>query len=55
MWYTGTPGYWRTLEEVEAEGSNPMSRNAPSPWVSPFSPCLSSCCLAAVADAGLPD
>ncbi|KAL0055654.1 hypothetical protein WJX82_002810 [Trebouxia sp. C0006] len=29
----GTPGYWRTLEEVEAEGSNPMSRNAPSPWV----------------------
>ena len=32
--YAGTPGqYWRTLEEVEAEGSNPVSRNAPSPWV----------------------
>ncbi|KAL0024099.1 hypothetical protein WJX79_006862 [Trebouxia sp. C0005] len=34
----GTPGYWRTLEEVEAEGSNPMSRNAPSPWVQTHGP-----------------
>ena len=31
---SGTPGYWRTLEEVEAEGSDPVGRNAPSPWVS---------------------
>ncbi|KAL0017770.1 hypothetical protein WJX77_001053 [Trebouxia sp. C0004] len=34
----GSPGYWRTLEEVEAEGSNPMSRNAPSPWVQTHGP-----------------
>ena len=33
---SGTPGYWRTLEEVEAEASDPVGRNAPSPWVSPF-------------------
>ena len=32
--HAGTPGqYWRTLEEVEAEGSNPVSRDAPSSWV----------------------
>ena len=32
--HAGTPGqYWRTLEEVEAEGSNPVGRDAPSPWV----------------------
>lgn len=37
---SGTPGYWRTLEEVEAEASDPVGRNAPSPWVSPFAlPC----------------
>ncbi|KAL3153612.1 hypothetical protein ABBQ32_013217 [Trebouxia sp. C0010 RCD-2024] len=31
---SGTPGqYWRTLEEVEAEGSNLVGRDAPSPWV----------------------
>ena len=35
--HAGTPGqYWRTLEEVEAEGSNTVSRNAPSPWVKPY-------------------
>ena len=34
--HAGTPGqYWRTLEEVEAEGSNPVGRDAPSPWVHP--------------------
>lgn len=35
---TGAPGqYWRTLEEVEAEGSRPFQGGAaPGPWVSPF-------------------